>query len=215
MYESVVSLSVKRGRAARTLFGGAMWGATVLAAALSGGAGAQAQQQVFEPETAPGLEQEGALVRPEVGNWPAVVLQGLDKTTARVSTVVAPLGAAARFGTLEIVARACKKKPPTEPPESAAYLEIVDVRPDSPSVALFAGWMFASSPGISALEHPVYDVWVVDCRGLAEGDGGAIPAAVQPAPGPGRDPNGEDSAELIEDPEGEAVPDGTDTTGIQ
>lgn len=92
------------------------------------------------------------------------VLQGLDKTTARVSTVEAPVGGIARFGTLEIVARACHKKPPTEPPESTAFLEITDVRPDSPAVSVFSGWMFASSPALSALEHPVYDVWVIDCR---------------------------------------------------
>lgn len=95
------------------------------------------------------------------------VLQGLDKITARVSTFEAPLGQPVRFGSLEIVARACDKKPPEETPESTAFLEIVDVRPDSPSVALFKGWMFASSPAISALEHPVYDVWVIDCRNAA------------------------------------------------
>ena len=92
------------------------------------------------------------------------VLQGLDKITARISTFDAPLGETVRFGSLQIVARACDKKPPEEPPESAAFLEIVDIRPDSPEVPLFTGWMFASSPAISALEHPVYDVWVVDCR---------------------------------------------------
>ncbi len=99
----------------------------------------------------------------------AAILQGLNKTTARVSTVEAPIGAVARFGTLEITARACEKKPPTETPESAAFLEIVDVRPDSPSVAVFTGWMFASSPAISALEHPVYDIWVIDCASVAVG----------------------------------------------
>ncbi len=98
---------------------------------------------------------------------PAAILQGLDKTTARVSTIVAPIDAVTRFGSLQIVARACHKKPPTETPESSAFLEIVDVRPDSPEVRIFTGWMFASSPALSALEHPVYDVWVVDC-GQAE-----------------------------------------------
>lgn len=97
----------------------------------------------------------------------AAVLQGLDKTTARVSTIDAPIGGITRFGTLEIVARACHKKPPTETPESAAFLEIVDVRPDSPSIKVFSGWMFASSPAVSAMEHPVYDVWVIDCRAAA------------------------------------------------
>ncbi len=92
------------------------------------------------------------------------VLQGLDKITARISTFEAPLNEPVRFGSLEIIARACDKKPPEETPESTAFLEITDVRPDSPAVALFKGWMFASSPAVSAVEHPVYDVWVVDCR---------------------------------------------------
>lgn len=99
-----------------------------------------------------------------VGQVMRAVLQGLDKTTARVSTVEAPIGGIAQFGTLEIIARACHKKPPTETPESAAFLEITDVRPDSPALRIFSGWMFASSPALSALEHPVYDVWVIDCR---------------------------------------------------
>ena len=73
----------------------------------------------------------------------------------------------ARFGILEIVARTRHKKPPTETPESAAFLEIVDVRPDSPSVQVFTGWMSASSPAVSALEHPVYDVWGIECRMIA------------------------------------------------
>ncbi len=92
------------------------------------------------------------------------LLQGLDKITARISTFEAPLGEAVRFGTFEIVARACQKRPPEEPPESTAFLEIVDIRPDSPSIPLFTGWMFASSPAVSAVDHPVYDVWVIDCR---------------------------------------------------
>jgi hypothetical protein len=107
----------------------------------------------------PGAAQEGARR--------GAILQGLDKTTARVSTIEAPLNQAARFGSLEIVARACHKKPPTETPESTAFLEIVDVRPDSPSIQVFSGWMFASSPAVSAMEHPVYDVWVIDCRMIA------------------------------------------------
>jgi len=105
------------------------------------------------------------------------VLQGLDKITARISTFEAPLNEPVRFGSLEIVARACDKKPPEEPPESTAFLEIVDVRPDSPSVELFKGWMFASSPAVSALEHPVYDVWVVDCKKSTAGTSESAPEA--------------------------------------
>ena len=96
------------------------------------------------------------------------VLQGLDKVTARISTVHAPLDQPTQFGTLQVVARTCRETPPTEPPESAAFLEIRELPPRSDEeaapVQLFSGWMFASSPAISALEHPVYDLWVVDCE---------------------------------------------------
>lgn len=96
------------------------------------------------------------------------VLQGLDKVTARVSPVRAPLDQPTRFGALEITPRACRETPPTEPPESAAFLEIRELPPTAdegePPIELFSGWMFASSPALSALEHPVYDVWVVDCE---------------------------------------------------
>ena len=95
------------------------------------------------------------------------VLQGLDKVTARVSTFEAPVGDTVRFGTLEIIARTCDKRPPEEPPESAAFLDIWEVRPDEPAISVFRGWMFASSPALSAMEHPVYDVWVIDCKNAA------------------------------------------------
>jgi len=55
-------------------------------------------------------------------------------------------------------------QPPEETPESAAFLEITELRSDSDPVSLFNGWMFASSPALSAVEHPVYDVWVIDCK---------------------------------------------------
>lgn len=93
----------------------------------------------------------------------AALLQGLDKVTARISSVMAPIGKPVRFGTLEITVRRCVKRPPEEPPESAALLEIREVRPGEPPTVLFRGWMFASSPALSALEHPVYDIWVKDC----------------------------------------------------
>jgi len=93
----------------------------------------------------------------------SALLQGLDKITARISSIEAPLGADVRFGTLDIVVRRCVKAPPEESPESAAFIEITEVRPNESQRTLFAGWMFASSPALSSLEHPVYDVWVKDC----------------------------------------------------
>ena len=92
------------------------------------------------------------------------VLQGLDKVTARIELLEAELGETIRFGSLEVRARACFDTPPTEPPESAAFLEIDDLGTGETAESAFVGWMFASTPGVSALEHPVYDIWVVDCR---------------------------------------------------
>jgi len=95
---------------------------------------------------------------------PVALLQGLDKITARVSKFAAPIGTPVRFGTLSIRVRDCEKNPPEETPESAAFLEIDEVRPGEVNLRVFSGWMFASSPALSALEHPVYDVNVLDCR---------------------------------------------------
>ncbi len=158
--------------------------AVILGVALGLGAGPAAgpaaSQETASQETASqevaSQEEAG---RPEEVMRLGAILQGLDKTTARVSTIEVPLGQPARFGTLQIVARACHKKPPTETPESTAFLEIVDIRPDSPAVTVFVGWMFASSPSVSAMEHPVYDVWVIDCRLVAtsEADTEAAPEA--------------------------------------
>jgi len=93
------------------------------------------------------------------------VLQGLDKTTARVSTFELNIDERGTFGTLIIKVRACRKRPPTEPPESAAYVEVLDKKIGEEPTDLFAGWMFASSPTLNSLEHPVYDVWVLKCSG--------------------------------------------------
>ena len=98
------------------------------------------------------------------------MLQGLDKITARVTRIAAPLGEVVRFGTLEIIVRRCHKRPPTETPETTVYLEIRERRRGETAVDLFAGWMFASSPAASSMEHPVYDVWVVDCTKLSSSD---------------------------------------------
>jgi hypothetical protein len=118
--------------------------------------------------TIAGLAASAAQAQGPVIEHQVAVLQGLDKVTARISPVRAPLDVATTFGTLEIVARTCRETPPTEPPESAAFLEIRELPPasdpDGPRTPLFSGWMFASSPAVSALEHPVYDVWVVDCE---------------------------------------------------
>lgn len=121
--------------------------------------------------SAPKLQMLPADVDQLKSSTPAVqlvaVLQGLDKITARVSTINAPIGEKIGLGTLEIIVRRCHKRPPTETPEITAYLEIREKRLDEKAVQLFSGWMFASSPAASAMEHPVYDFWVVDCKNVS------------------------------------------------
>ena len=94
-----------------------------------------------------------------------VVLHGLDKITARVSEMTVPVGGTTQFGRLLISVKACRVRPPEEPPESAVFLEITDLgRRDTRPSQAFRGWMFASSPAVSAMEHPVYDIWIAGCR---------------------------------------------------
>ncbi len=106
------------------------------------------------------------------------VLQGLDKITARVSRFEAAVGQEVRFGTLSILVRDCRKSPPEERPENAAFIQIYENRPGEERTRLFSGWMFSSSPALSALEHPVYDVNLLECKGAA------APSAAPSAPSP-------------------------------
>jgi len=107
------------------------------------------------------------------------VLQGLDKITARVSRFDAPVNAAVHFGSLVITVRACVKPPPEEPPNTAAFLDIDEVRGSGTTVEskrVFSGWMFALTPAVSAMEDPIYDVNVLDCKS----DTTAAPSSASP-----------------------------------
>lgn len=142
-------------------------GAALVAAMLAAAGAALAQG------TLPAWPRARGTVEGSVVPNQTAVLQGLDKITARVFRIEAPVGQVVRFGTLEIVAMSCQETPPEEPPESAAYLDITEIKPGEPPTELFQGWMFASSPAVSALEHPVYDVWVVDCKNPSKAPGGS------------------------------------------
>ena len=93
-------------------------------------------------------------------------LQALDKITARISTLRVPIDEPVDFGTLSVTVRRCAYHPPEEPPEDAAFLEVMDNGHDGskPPRAVFTGWMFASSPAVSAMEHPVYDLTLLSCK---------------------------------------------------
>ena len=113
---------------------------------------------------------------------PLAQLQGLDKTTARVSQFDAAVGATVRFGNLSIVVRDCRRSPTEERPENAAFVEIYETRPGEAKERLFSGWMFSSSPALSALEHAVYDVNLLACKG--PGGAPSTPAAAPSTPAP-------------------------------
>lgn len=91
-------------------------------------------------------------------------LQALDKVTARVSTLRVPVNQPASFGTLTVTVRSCQARPPDEVPDASAWLEIADSRPPANGAAVFRGWMFANAPGVSMLQHPVYDIRLIECR---------------------------------------------------
>jgi len=93
-----------------------------------------------------------------------VVLRALDKITARITEFELEIGEELRFGTLSLVARYCRTRPPIEPPETFVFLEIDDLKRGGLRERVFEGWMVASSPALNALEHPVYDVWVINCK---------------------------------------------------
>ncbi|MGH6871194.1 MAG: DUF2155 domain-containing protein [Rhizomicrobium sp.] len=92
-----------------------------------------------------------------------LVLRGLDKITGRPANIYAPVGVPVKFATLTITADYCYSTPQSEPPETTAFLQITDNRPDQPPRKMFSGWMLASSPSLNGLQHPLYDVWVISC----------------------------------------------------
>jgi hypothetical protein len=94
---------------------------------------------------------------------PLALLQGLDKVTARTSSFSVRQGESAAFGALTVKVLACRRASPLDAPESAALLEISEVR-EGTAVLLFKGWVFASSPALSAMDHPGYDVWLKSCN---------------------------------------------------
>lgn len=93
-----------------------------------------------------------------------VTLQGLDKPTARVFIIDAAVGQTIEFGTLKIVVQHCEKAPLENRQESMAFVKITEAKPNCPVQQLFSGWMFSSSPALSFLDHPMYDVWIKECK---------------------------------------------------
>ncbi len=91
------------------------------------------------------------------------VLRVLDKVSARHVDLQVPVGQTVEFATLDIRVDYCRSRPPEERPESFVLLSITERAPDREDIQVFDGWMLASLPSLNPLEHPVYDLWAVDC----------------------------------------------------
>jgi hypothetical protein len=92
------------------------------------------------------------------------VFAALDKVTARTSKFEVKLNETAQFGALKVTPRACYTRPPTEQPKTTSFVEVDEIELDGKEKRIFTGWMFAESPGLNAVEHPVFDVWLTDCQ---------------------------------------------------
>lgn len=92
------------------------------------------------------------------------VFSALDKVTATIKTLEIPINQTVQFGALKVTPRVCYSRPPTEQPKTTTFVEVDEVGLDGNERRIFTGWMFAQSPGLNAVEHPVFDVWLTDCQ---------------------------------------------------
>lgn len=144
----------------------------VIAALLASfAAGTYAQDAAVDPSsaavtkrTAPAADDTVAVPPPmPPSGGTTLLLRGLDKVTGRPTDILAPIGKTVSFATLSITARFCYSTPASETPETTAFVQIDDHRPDQPSRKVFSGWMYASTPALNPMDHPTYDVWVISC----------------------------------------------------
>jgi hypothetical protein len=96
---------------------------------------------------------------------PIAVFSGLDKITGRTIAFQAATGETVQFGTLQITERACLTRPATEAPQTTSFVEVDEIDATKKYKRIFSGWMFAASPGLHGIEHPIYDIWLTECTG--------------------------------------------------
>lgn len=123
---------------------------------------------VQPPQADAAISEEEIPTFDDENKWnplPIAKLQGLNKVTAKTSEIKVKVGESTKFGNLNITIKKCSKKPDSEKNESVALMEIWDEIPGQTRNKSFYGWMFSASPAISALEHPIYDVILLECVG--------------------------------------------------
>lgn len=95
---------------------------------------------------------------------PVAAFSGLDKITARITNFDVYIGETVQFGALQITPRACYTRPPTETQRTSVFVEVDQVSLKGTVTRIFTGWMFADSPALHAIDHAVYDIWLIDCK---------------------------------------------------
>ena len=113
----------------------------------------------------------------------AALFSGLDKITGRIISFDANVGETVQFGALQLTPRACYTRPATETSNTDAFVEVDEVTLQGEVRRIFTGWMYASSPGLHGVEHPIYDLWLTDCKGGAQA-AAEKPADAAPPPAP-------------------------------
>src|SRR4051812_24071597 len=96
---------------------------------------------------------------------PTAVFSGLDKISGKIISFDVAIDETVQFGALEVTPRVCYSRSATENPQTTTFIEVDEITLQKQTKRIFTGWMFADSPGLHAVEHPVYDVWLTDCKG--------------------------------------------------
>ncbi|MGL4240503.1 MAG: DUF2155 domain-containing protein [Beijerinckiaceae bacterium] len=101
---------------------------------------------------------------------PTAIFAGLDKITGRIIAFEVQVNETVQFGALQLTPKVCYSRPVTEKPQTTTFVEVDEITFNNESKRIFNGWMFAASPGLNAIEHPVYDIWLTGCKGATERD---------------------------------------------
>jgi hypothetical protein len=95
---------------------------------------------------------------------PVAVFSGIDKITGRITTFDVYVDETVQFGALQVTPRVCYTRDETEAPKTTTFVEVDEITLDRKIRRIFSGWMFADSPGLNAVDHAVYDVWLDGCK---------------------------------------------------
>jgi hypothetical protein len=151
------------------------------------------------------LVAPGAALADKISN-PTAVFEGLDKITGRIITFEVAVNETVQFGALQITPRVCYSRPPTDAPQTDVFAQVDEIDEQKQVKRIFSGWMFADSPGLHGVEHPIFDVWLKECRGGTAIIHDTPPAVEASAPNPDESPPTDSAIDPNASPEQPAAP---------